>query len=126
MPYAITCADCGAKRSNAQYKNTRYCHACRMLRDLVFVEDSTRKCVSCSTVFAPVTRRDSLCGTCNYGSIYTGACKFCHEPDAELQRSGVAVCVKCVRDPKRRPTVVEGLKIGQRARRKANNHAPAS
>lgn len=124
MGIEITCEDCGQKRSNAQYKNTRYCMACRLLRDLIFLDDRTRPCKSCRKVFAPVSRRDGLCGKCNYGSIDEGLCKLCKNEHAELYRRGIAVCVKCVRDPKQRPTVIAGLKIGLKERRTANNHVP--
>lgn len=126
MAFSITCTDCAAKRSNAQYRNTCYCHACRLLRDLVFMGDGIRKCsdAACSRRFAPVTRRDRLCGGCNYGSVYRGECKFCFEGDVELHRPGVALCVGCLRDPKKRGGIVEALKKGQRERRQANGHAP--
>jgi hypothetical protein len=124
MGFSITCDDCGHKRSNAQYKNTKFCHQCRMLRDLLFAGLATRKCsdAACSKTFAPVVRRDALCGDCHFGNIYAGDCKFCHRANVDLHRPGIAVCVRCVRDPKQRKGIVEGLKKGQRARRAANNH----
>lgn len=117
---SIKCEACSAKRSNVQYKNTKFCHPCRMLRDLVFVGLLTRKCGGCAKSFAPVVRRDPLCGKCHYGNIYQGTCVMCGGEDVDLHRPGVAVCVKCVRDPDARGRVVAALRKGQKSRRLEN------
>lgn len=124
MPATITCEDCGAKRLNPRFKNTRYCNSDRLLRDLLYVGDEQRPCRECKRPFAPVSRKDTLCGTCNYGSVYEGTCAFCKRSNAELHRPGIPVCVKCVRLPSLRGQIVAGLRKGQRERRQANNHVP--
>lgn len=121
MGQDIICEDCGAKRSNAAYKNTRYCKSCRLLRDLVFLDDTTRPCKGCRRMYAPTQRRDAYCGECCFGSVDEGRCAFCKLENAELYRAGVAVCVKCVRDPRLRRSVVAALKKGQRERRAATS-----
>lgn len=119
---SITCEDCSTKRSNPRYKNTRYCKSCRLLRDLIYVEMEQRPCDHCKQQFAPVSRRDTLCGTCNYGSSYFGTCAFCKLEHAELHRAGIPVCVKCVRVPALRRGVIAGLRRGQGERRTTNGH----
>lgn len=118
----IICEDCGATRRNPAYKNTRYCKSCRLLRDLVYIDDATRPCKSCRRSYAPVSRRDTLCGKCNYGSVDEGLCHFCKSEHAELYRPGIGVCCSCVRAPRLRPSIVAALKKGQRERRLTNNH----
>jgi hypothetical protein len=118
MARTITCEDCGAQRLNARYKNTRYCKSCRLLRDLVFLDETQRPCSHCKSTFAPTSTKDTLCGTCNYGSVYSGPCAFCKE-DAELHRQGIPVCVRCIRSPALRRTIISGLKRGQKERKAA-------
>lgn len=120
----ITCEDCSTERRNAAYSNTRYCKSCRLLRDLLFVDDATRPCKDCRKVYAPVSRRDTRCGGCNYGSVHTGRCAFCKLEDAELHRAGIPVCLKCIRLPTLRRSIIAGLRKGQAERRQANNHVP--
>lgn len=122
----VTCADCSALRKNASYANTLYCVSCRLLRDLAFLKDQTRQCsaAGCRRRFAPVTRRDSFCGPCGYGSSDEGTCLFCKRSDAELHRPELAVCTSCIRDPKLRRGIIAALRKGQRERRQANSHAP--
>lgn len=124
----IICSDCGATRHRAQYKNTLYCHSCRLLRDLMFVGDRKHVCAAatCRKTFAPVARRDAHCGGCGYGSVYTGTCGFCNKDDVELHRSGVPLCTHCVRDPRQRRRILSSLKRGQADRRTANNHGRAA
>jgi hypothetical protein len=116
MPKSIKCQDCGARRENVRYANTRYCKSCRLLRDLLYVETEQRPCADCTRPFAPVNRKDTLCGDCNYGSIYTGRCFLCAQDEAELYRDGIAVCVKCIRVPANRKRIIAGLRKGQRER----------
>jgi hypothetical protein len=122
----ITCQDCSQRRSNARFRNTRYCVACRMLRDFLYVGDEQRPCVECARPFAPVHRKDTMCGPCCFGSIHEGRCAFCELEHAELYRPGIAVCVRCVRDPKQRRRILAGLRKGQRERRAANHHEGAT
>lgn len=123
MPHDIICADCGATRQRAQYKNTLYCHACRLLRDLVFAGAEQRSCSTCPRQYVPVSRRDKHCGHCDFGSIYTGDCALCQRSNADIYRPGVAVCLLCLRDPAQRRTLLAGLKNGHRARRLEHAHA---
>lgn len=118
----IKCQDCSAKRSNVRYSNTRYCISCRLLRDFLYVGVEQRPCAACKRPFAPVNRKDTLCGTCNYGSIFEGHCLYCKK-DAELYRENLPLCVKCVRSPRDRARIITGLRKGQAARRLANAHA---
>lgn len=120
---SITCHDCGTRRLNPRFKNTRYCRSCRLLRDLLYVSDEQRPCADCRRPFAPVDRKDTLCGTCNYGSIYEGHCALCRRSDVELHRPDIAACVKCVRDPAKRKTIIAGLRRGQRERQQEHHHA---
>lgn len=122
MPQTIKCADCSARRTNARFKNTLYCMSCRLLRDMLYVGKEQRPCASCTTLFAPVNRKDTDCGACQYGSVHEGHCYRCNAA-AELHRPGIAVCVRCIRVPRYRANIVAGLRKGQRERRQANNHA---
>jgi len=124
MPKDITCADCSALRRNAAYSNTRYCVSCRLLRDLSFIKDQVRTCsrAACSRRFAPVSRRDSYCGPCGFGSPDEGHCWYCKNDHAELHRAGLAVCVNCIRDPAKRITILGALRRGQADRRLQNGH----
>jgi hypothetical protein len=118
MSRSIICSDCGAKRENVQYKNTLYCHHCRLLRDLLFLgEKHERKCGGCETPFARTHTKDTLCGDCHYGSMYFGACALCSTPDAALHRPGIAVCIPCLRAPANRPKIINGLMKGLKARK---------
>lgn len=119
MPRSIKCEDCGTRRENVRYANTRYCKSCRLLRDLLYVETEQRPCDACKQRFAPVSRKDTLCGRCNYGSIYAGHCFLCKQDEAELHRDGIPVCVKCIRDPANRGRIIGGLRKGQRDRKAA-------
>lgn len=120
---SITCQDCSTKRINPRYRNTRYCKSCRLLRDLLYIELEQRPCADCKQMFAPVSRKDTLCGRCNYGSVYQGRCAFC-KLDVELHRDGIPVCTSCIRAPTLRSTIISGLRKGQAARRLENAHAP--
>lgn len=119
---SITCADCRTKRSNPRFRNTRYCRACRLLRDLIYVAAEQRPCADCARPFAPTDRKDTLCGACHYGSVYEGHCAICLT-DAELHRPDIAVCIRCVRDPAKRKTIIAGLRRGQAERKEAHHAA---
>jgi hypothetical protein len=98
--------------------------SCRLLRDLLYVAAEQRPCAHCKRAFAPVDRKDTLCGDCQYGSVYVGHCYRCNG-DAELHRPGIAVCVKCIRVPLYRRKIIDGLRRGQAERRQTHNHAGA-
>ncbi len=120
MAHTIRCADCGHDRK-AIKPNTRYCHRCRLLRQLEFFLTRTRACAEpgCNREFAPIETRDAYCGVHALGySTLKGRCALCEVDDAFLVRDGVNLCISCVRDPALRRRIVAILQRSQ-ARRKA-------
>lgn len=117
----ITCTDCGAERHNVQYRNTRYCESCRLLRNLIFLGDRTCTCSECAKEFAPTVRGERWCGECSV-SADIGDCVLCQAADSELLRRTIPVCLRCAHDPDRRAVLIKGLRRGQRDRREANHH----
>lgn len=113
--HIIKCIDCGADYSTKR-RNTKYCAICRLRKDLLFLTTRTVQCWDCEAIFAPINSADVLCAECEpsrkrYG---VGECKLCEAPQSTLLIPGLAICTKCVRDPKRRATVVQ--KLGSRIR----------
>lgn len=124
MPHDITCQDCGAQRLSATYSTTRYCHSCRLLRNLIFVRDRVYDCQVCGKPFAPVSRGDGYCAKHDFGSNVFGTCAFCDEENVEFIRPNIPLCLKCAKTPgATRHRIVAGLKNGQRDRKAANQHA---
>lgn len=129
MSTIIICEQCGDAR-NAAYKNTKYCVRCALLRDLTFVGTRSYGCELCDRDYAPVALRDPHCGDHAIGCGKYLPCAICQaegDSDAdgyfELHRAGLPVCVRCVRDPARRQTVIRALRRGQAAAREKNGLA---
>ena len=125
MANTIQCADCGTTRE-ARNKNTRYCHHCRLLRNMEFFRKphTHRECSSarCSAKYAPVERDDAYCGSCDLGySTMRGTCKACSTADAYLIRPGVELCKECARDPKKRLVLIAALRDGQAKRKEGES-----
>ncbi len=118
----ITCKDCGTLRRNVQYKNTLTCESCRLLRDLEWIADRTHNCTAagCNHVFAPARRGDRWCGECSFSNV-AGTCVLCKTEDAELYRPSIPVCLRCVKSPDQRTTLVQALRRGRAARKEANH-----
>lgn len=128
---SISCADCGEQR-NGVPKNTRYCRACRLLRDIRFWATQTRQCRECRRAFAPLGRNDLHCSTCDPGLVHKqiecGLGKWDRAPiephSGAYLRGGVVVCATCLRAPDRRRWLIKALEAGQRFRQKENGHVP--
>lgn len=125
MAYVITCKACGDKR-RAIHKNTTHCVRCGLLRDLLFTKDRRYDCDNnCGRQYTPVATRDPFCGVCSFGCGLYGHCAACRaDPEPELHRPNVPICVRCLRDPKQRNKIIRALRNGQQERRAANNHVP--
>lgn len=120
MPQTINCKDCGAPRET-KHRNTRYCHVCRLFRNLVFVSRRTAACVSCDGRFAPIKRDDQLCGFCDFlGETHrvTGKCGVCGQK-TELVRREIRVCVPCLKAPDKRQLVIKALNKRRQEQREA-------
>ena len=118
----IICRDCREPRIAAK-RNTKYCHHCRLLRNLEFFLTRTHDCSEpgCNRKFAPLERRDAWCSKHALGySTLKGRCAVCETDDAFLVREGVNVCVGCVRKPELRRRLVGILQRSQAKRRAAN------
>ncbi len=115
MAHTISCRDCGHPRA-ARNRNTRYCHRCRLLRNVEFFRHahSHRKCRACEKSFAPVDRADEFCGDCELGySTMRGECLLCKEASTYLVRPEVRVCKSCAREPTLRNKLIHSLQLGQ-------------
>jgi hypothetical protein len=110
----VHCADCGSEVQTRR-ANTKYCKVCRLLRDVKFVKERTKECWGCGVTFAPLNRGDVFCGTCDLvpGHSVTGTCAFC-KAQTQLYSDQVSVCLPCLKDPEKRPTVARSLINKQR------------
>ena len=118
----IHCADCGSPREAAQ-RNTKYCHHCRLLRNLEFFSTRTETCSEdgCERKFAPIERGDAWCSQHALGhSTLKGTCLICGTDDAFLVRTGVKVCVSCIRKPELRRRLIANLQRSQAQRKETN------
>lgn len=116
----IHCEDCGAEYRTRR-KNTRYCSACRLLRDLLWLADRKAKCVMCDAQFAPLHSRDKLCAQCDFmhsADHGEGDCAVCRG-HGRLVRRGLAVCLPCAKDPARRDKIIKALGAKVRRNREA-------
>lgn len=116
LPEHIHCEDCGAHRLT-KYKNTKYCHVCRLLRNLKFIGQKTKTCFICDAEFAPIDRNDGMCRACgDLRRSYNvdGKCGLCGR-EGLLWRKEIRVCIECLRDPRQRPRLLKGLIAKQRA-----------
>lgn len=109
----ITCADCGHFR-RARNRNTKYCHKCRLLRNLEYHSNTVRLCSHCKAEFAPIDVKDPCCGEHTLGySTLRGDCRYCNAENAFLARPDVPVCLSCVRKPTLRARLINALQRGQ-------------
>lgn len=106
----IACEDCGAPRKT-RMKNTKYCHACRLLKDLSFLRDRTGECVACGRKHSLTQRKAWLCQRCtaDSGNYREGHCGVCGKENARLVWQEVAVCVDCMDNPEQRGPIIKGL-----------------
>lgn len=124
--YRLTCADCGSSEHEVSRSDAKYCPSCKLLRALLHASKKyrwPRKCRACDTPFLPLNPRDqSHCGTCSstYATTPAGHCLLCRDRSAPLHHASVAVCVRCVKDPEQRSSIVRALREGKRVRRKTN------
>lgn len=115
----IRCRDCGAERTQCP-RNTRYCKACRLLRDILYWEHERRTCIQCRAAFAPIGRSDFHCSACRPGIRgRTVACVFGHGGQQLL--TGIPVCATCLRSPSKRAKLISALERGQRQRQERND-----
>lgn len=110
----IRCVTCNAPTPTTR-KNTKYCVPCRLLKNVKFYANTTKKCWGCDGRFAPLHRNDVLCGTCDDAPprSITGICSFCKNK-TELYNDNVKLCLPCIKDPERRPTLLRSLMKKQR------------
>jgi hypothetical protein len=113
----ITCEDCTAPYLTNR-KNTKFCPTCRLLTDLKYVANTTRKCWLCKEPYAPITFKDPACGTCAYHPARPGIgpCAYC-KAEGRYAVAGVMVCNNCIRDPQHRERLIKALVLKQHNRR---------
>lgn len=120
--FIATCEDCG-NRTETNRKNMKYCHSCRLLRNLMWLakRPKTQECLACDREFQPIERGAVMCGMCDFVEHYHGVtpCVACGEVGPAV-RSGVPVCWGCATDPAKRKDIMAALVRGQRARVTAN------
>ena len=110
----IRCVICNAPTPTTR-SNTKYCVPCRLLKNVKFFADQTKKCWGCDERFAPTARNDVLCGTCDDPPprSSTGTCSFCKK-EAQLYNAEVKLCLPCLKSPERRPKLLKSLMRKQR------------
>lgn len=92
-------------------KNTKYCHVCRLERDLKFIGPKTTKCWGCDKPFAPLNRNDMLCSKCDLvtgTADVEGVCGIC-DASGPLYRQDIRICMACLRDPDKRGRVYQAI-----------------
>ncbi len=116
----IRCLDCGNERHNTP-RNTKFCKRCRLLRDVAYWVKRFKQCRGCGKAFAPLSRPDNLCSSCDPGIHGQEVdCKLCQTRGLRLI-AGIPVCARCLRDPKCRQTLFDALLKGQRQDKERNN-----
>lgn len=108
----IKCVDCGWPRETAK-KNTKYCYACRLERNLAYIGDRIFKCIDCEVRRNQVIRNEELCKVCDEFSTpehIVGTCGICDREDQRLLGSSIRVCVECIHDPGKRQMIRRELK----------------
>lgn len=117
----ITCQDCGAERTQCP-RNTRYCKACRLLREVLYWAHKRRTCLKCRIPFAPLERGNYHCSGCDPGLPHRKLdCVLCREEGRRLL-TGIPVCDQCLRAPVKRASLIAALERGQ-AQRRQEHHA---
>jgi len=106
----IECENCGAPRTT-RMKNTKYCTACRLYKNLSYLKDRTHTCVVCEKEYAVTDRKPFMCRSCEAesGNHRTGHCGVCNTQDARLVWEDVACCVDCMDEPAKRGPIIKGL-----------------
>lgn len=102
-PHIIQCETCGSDRET-KYRNTKYCHVCRIYHNLDFVGDKEQECYVCDRKFAPVTRNHTTCHQCDLrrrSYSVDGKCGICGK-EKVLWQEDIHVCMECATDPKKR------------------------
>lgn len=121
MPsHSVSCADCAETFQSAR-SNAKYCSACRLYRDLIFVKDNTAECWACGGRFCPTKRGMAICSTCA-AHEYTkrGHCAFCEQDDQPMLTKGLAVCAPCALDVKNRRKLIRSVASRRSAQMEAN------
>lgn len=116
-PRIITCQDCSAPYKTIR-KNTKFCGRCRLLKDLLYLRETTKECWLCKKEFAPLDTKDDACADCTYLAQGHGdaECVYCHETKLQV-RADVPICHHCAREPgDKRKRVVRSLQLGLKAR----------
>jgi hypothetical protein len=110
--HSVICRDCGHPHATAR-TNTRYCHTCRLFRNLVYLTSRKSKCLSCRDTFAPLHSNDKLCAKCDVLAEGNpdGRCGVCLLTDVRLVKGGadIALCLACAKDPEKRKVVMEAV-----------------
>lgn len=114
--HRIECSDCGTVRYT-RYGNTKYCELCRLIRNIRFVGDRTRKCGVSGKEFAPIDRNQLVSLECDpYArpGHPTGTCGECDTENTDLLGNMMHICFKCADDIKRRGKLYSQLLLKQR------------
>jgi hypothetical protein len=120
-PHTITCQDCGATYLTIR-KNTKFCGRCRLLKDLLYLRETTKGCWLCKKEFAPLDTKDDACADCTYLAQGHGEaeCVYCQETKLQV-RADVPICHHCAREPgDKRKMVVRSLQLGLKNRLEQN------
>lgn len=104
----MTCADCSSS-FEAKRSNTKYCPACRLYRDLIFIKDSTEECWCCESKFSPTKRGMIVCAPCGEHQYKRAHCAFCEQDDRPILMPGLAVCIHCAFAPENRKKLMRSV-----------------
>lgn len=98
--YEYACSKCGSQWWAAR-KNAHKCLVCRLIDDMTFIANKTKKCWRCNKEFLPINRNDVACAEHQSwkGVPDIGPCLVCKEPDSLPIHSDVKICGVCLRDP---------------------------
>lgn len=128
MPHDYTCSSCGAPGESRQ-PNTETCTLCRVLRDVLALQENPAECRDCGRAFLRSYRGQRSCPTCDIDLFGDGAvpppgrasnprnagyrrdsrpCAICDRassPEAPRVHPALALCVGCVAAPENADTV---------------------
>jgi hypothetical protein len=108
--------------------NTKLCHVCRTLAELMFMERQSattaiRSCVLCGARFARLTSHDRFCAACDDTRAWRpGTCELCGKQKPNLIADEVHVCLDCAKNPKLRTKLLQYLAGERGARRLDPEH----
>jgi hypothetical protein len=123
-----TCIHCG-NSFTARSPKAKYCRVCRLADNCRYLRDRRHKCESCNDEFAPLAREDKLCAPCDTPGgrrSVPGRCVLCEKEGERAQlHPDLQLCLRCAKDPARRPMVRLGLarKMQQRMEAAAQHAA---